>query len=389
MFFSITKRAKENFPNHHTLGKFVISTDNGWQTYESGPYSIVYKGYVDHTHLIWAMDEIIHQTEPKFLGNFCALVYNKISDTLKIQTDLYRSFPIYVDEQEVTNLIKYDRTMWTDSLVEVNSDLSVTETKFDVIGPINDSPITLAQALAEVDAILNEKTQQFIKFKKNPIKVFLSGGVDSLLVYSYLQKHTTCYELIKGQHVDYDHFWLMNSQALSTHWGYSQIHHWREPCVLTSGAPGDEFMLRSPTTSDLFLKSQGVSVYEMMQQPEWQNALHYSYFQSSKNLEIFKNQTIDTSTTGAKLHWNLCNIVANDWQHWHVGNTLTWTPLRDLRIFKILLRLSTNDAIDQIMNSRFSMLLIENNQPGLSKLVSDQKNTGNSMKNLVDFYSKN
>ena len=84
----------------------------------------------------------------------------------------------------------------------------------------------------------------------------------------------------------------------------------------------------------------------------------------------------------------MCNIIVNDWQHWHIGNTLTWTPLRDLRIFKILLRLPINDAIDQIMNSRFSLLLIENNQPGLSKLVSDQKNTGNSMKNLADFYFK-
>ena len=78
----------------------------------------------------------------------------------------------------------------------------------------------------------------------------------------------------------------------------------------------------------------------------------------------------------------LCNIVANDWQHWHLGNTLTWTPLRDLEIFKILLRLPLSHAINQIMNSEFSQFLIERNTPGATRFLSDQKNTGSALKNL-------
>lgn len=390
MFFSIAKQAKQNYPHQYHLGSFVVNTDSGWYKHQAGPYSVVYKGYVDHTQLSLAIDQIINQGSPEFLGNFCALVYNTNSDTLKIQTDLYRSFPIYVADNEITNLVKYDRTIWTDSLIEVNSDLTVNETKVDVIGEIDTTPITLPQALEEVDAILDQKARQFVEFNHYPIKAFLSGGVDSLLVFSYLQKHTNDYELLKCQHIDFDHFWLMNYADISQNWGYAQIHHWTNPCILTSGAPGDEFMLRSPTTADLFLKAQGISVYEMMKQPEWQTCLHYLYFQRDKNLKIFETQTLDPNLrTTKELFWHLCNIVSNDWQHWHIGNTLTWTPLRDLRIFKILLRLSASDAIDQIMNSEFSLALIEKNYPGLSKVVSDKKNAGSSMKNLVDFYSKN
>ena len=390
MFFSIAQQTKQNYPHQYQLGSFVVNTDSGWHTHQSGPYSVVYKGYVDHDHLSLAMDKIISQSTPEFLGNFCALIYNTNTGSLKIQTDLYRSFPIYVSNSEITNLVKYDRTIWTDSVIEINSDLTVNETKVDVIGEIDTTPITLEQALNEVDTILDQKAQQFIKFNHYPIKAFLSGGVDSLLVYSYLQKHTNDYELVKCQHIDFDHFWLMNYSDISQYWGYAQIHHWIDPCILTSGAPGDEFMLRSPTTADLFLKAQGISVYEMMQQPEWQNCLHYLYFQRDKNLKIFETQTLDSNLhTTKQLFWHLCNILLNDWQHWHIGNTLTWTPLRDLRIFKILLRLNTGDAIDQIMNSRFSLELVEKNYPGLSKVVSDRKNAGSSMKNLVDFYSKN
>ena len=59
--------------------------------------------------------------------------------------------------------------------------------------------------------------------------------------------------------------------------------------------------------------------------------------------------------------------------------------MRDLEIFKILLRLSINDALGQIMNSAVSCKLIEQNKPGLIGLISDQKNSGNYMKNLADF----
>lgn len=390
MFFSITRQAKENFPNQYQLGSFVINTDAGWHSYEHDNWQVVYKGYADTGHLDLLLPDILKSQTPAHLGNFCTLAYNRSTDQLSIKTDLYRSFPIYVSDNEITNLVKHNRTMWTDSVVTINSDLTVSETKFDVIGEIDVTTITFDQALTEINTILDQKTQQFVNFKNQPIKVFLSGGVDSLLVYSYLQKYTNDYELVKCQHVDFDYFWLMNSCDISQHWGYSQIHHWRDTCILTSGAPGDEFMLRSPTTSDLFLKFYGISIYKMMQQDEWKNSLHYLYFLRDKNLEIFKNQTIDPMITTTKnLFWNLCNIVVNDWQHWHIGHTLTWTPLRDLRIFKILLRLSVNDAIEQIMNSHFSIALIENNKPGLSKLISDQKNTGSTMKNLVDFYSKN
>ena len=89
--------------------------------------------------------------------------------------------------------------------------------------------------------------------------------------------------------------------------------------------------------------------------------------------------------TKKELQWSLCNNAVNDWQHWHIGNTLTWTPLRDLDIYKMFLRLEPKDAVGQVMDSFISMGLIERNCPGLSNTISDQKNTGNYLKNLADY----
>jgi hypothetical protein len=382
MFFSIGHTAKENFSEHYQLGPFAVSTDAGWHQYRSHSHTAVYKGYADSDHLVNILGHVIGQQEPRLFGNFCVIVYDHDLAQLRIQTDRWRSFPIYLTDSEVTNLVRSSRTAWADSLVSIDQNFEICETKFDPIGPIDTGPVSVEQVTDFIHHRLTEKTQNFLRFNNLPVRAFLSGGVDSLLVYSYLQRFSQNIELVRCNIIEYDRFWLKNSGDIGCHWAYHQIHHWVEPCVLTSGAPGDEFMLRSPTTADLFLKYHDIRITDLLQQQTW---LHTDYFALAKHAELFQTQTVNSEWSETQLHWNLCNMVINDWQHWHLGNTLTWTPLRDLEIFKALLRLPANQAIGQIMNSNISLQLIERNRPGLSGLISDQKNTGNMMSNLSDF----
>jgi hypothetical protein len=387
MFFSITHKAKDNFSKSYQLGSFDIYTDEGWHTASVNDQQVLYKGYADIGTMETMLPTIVHQQEPELRGNFCAIVFDPATNTLQIKTDRYRSFPIYItDNKEITNLLPQAWTAWSDSLITIDQHLRVTEEKFNLVGTINLDSITLDEAVDQIDSILAQRVQGFLQHNTLPIKAFLSGGVDSLLVYSYLQRFTDRYEMVKCQHVDYDRFWLMNSGTIKNHfWGYSQIHHWTEPCILTSGAPGDEYMLRSPTTSDLLLKFNNIRMVDLLNLPTWQGCLHQEYFCMPKNYKIFEKQQLNPDWDREMMWWNLCNIIANDWQHWHLGNTLTWTPLRDLEIFKILLRLPLDIQLTQIMNSDISKVLIDRNSPGLSQLISDQKNAGNALRNLTDF----
>jgi hypothetical protein len=383
MFFSIAPTPQDNFSYFYQLGPFAVSTDAGWHVLQVNQYSCVYKGYVDTDTIISAMDQIIHQSEPKLLGNFCVLAYNLHTGTLEIKTDRYRSFPIYFqDGHEVTNLKHLSQTAWTDSLIKIQQDFQIQESKFDLIGQFDTDPITADEIVEEIHYRLSEKTKNFIAFNSLSIRTFLSGGVDSLLVYSYLQRFTKDFELVKCNIIEYDKFWLQNSGFLSEFWAYSQIHHWIEPCVLTSGAPGDEFMLRSPVTADLFLKYHNLQITDLLTQKNW---LHNDYFNKKKHIDLFQQQNADKTLSQEQFYWQLCNAILNDWQHWHLGNTLTWTPLRDLEIFKLMLRLPISTAIAQIMDSELSRQLIEKNSVGLTRLISDQKNSGNIMKNLADW----
>jgi len=260
----------------------------------------------------------------------------------------------------------------------------VTEVKFDAVGPIETTELTRSQVVSAIVDLLDKKTQSFVSHNQLPVNVYLSGGVDSLLVYSFLQKHTDQYTWINCSHVDYDYFWLKNSGDVRNHWGYKQIHHWTTPCVLTSGAPGDEFMLRSPTTGNMLLMHHNINVFDLLEQTD---CLHREYFLRDKHVKLFQHMLDDEPPIQDQdlLFEQMCHVNLNDWQHWHIGHTLTWTPLRDLEIFKLLLRLPFADQLDQFLNSGISREIIEHNRPGLSHAISTQKNSGNPLANLVDF----
>lgn len=388
MFFSIDTQIKSNFPNHLKIGNFYVSFDNGWRCQETGSSVILYKGYLDEYSIDDTVFDIILSNRPKYLGNFCVINFDKMLETVKIHSDLYRSFPIYFQEGSLSNLEKLSSTAWADSLLEIDKNFKVRETKFDLIGTVDTDIIPENEVLDQIDQILQKKTKQFLLHNTLPIKAFLSGGVDTMLVYSYLQKFTENFEMIKCSHVDHDYFWMHNSGDLKQLWGYTQIHHWSDPCVLTSGAPGDEFTLRNPTQVCRFLKYHGLSLTEMLNGVGYQNCLHHRYFLLSKHLQKYQNLPVETSLHRQQFFWTLCNEVVNDWQHWHLGNTLTWTPLRDLAIFRLLLRLPINSAISQALDSSVSIQLIERNNKDLKKLLSPHKNTGNVLSNLCDFLIK-
>ena len=379
MFFSISPVPHSNFSLHWQTGTVCIDTDNGWESQEHGDQLFIYKGYTDQGRLDQQLLSVSSQT----LGNFCIIAVNKLKQKIRIVADRYRSFPIYFENGHgANNLERLDMTAWTDSVLELDFDLNITEHKVDVIGHIDTLPLTYQSAIDQVHTILTNKTQQFLNNNTLPLKVFLSGGVDTLLVYSYLVAAGAEFELVDYNHLEHDYFWRSNNHLITRNWGYSQIHHWKQPCVLASGAPGDEFMLRSPTTANLFLRRNNTSIPQLLGQfPE---CLHYSYFNLAKHQKIFQEQQPTDQDTS---DWALCNTLVNDWQHWHLGNTLTWTPLRDLEIIKILLRMPLTNAINQIMDSEFSKQLIERNTPGATQFLSDQKNTGPALKNLNLLFS--
>ena len=177
MFFSVSKFPKNNFSKLYKLGPFDVYTDEGWRVTRILNQEIVYKGYANSGNLGQLLPDILNNDQPQLLGNFCAIIYNPSTKTIKIKTDRYRSFPIYIHEQsEITNLSKSTKVVWADSLINVGAAYVHWEVKFDAVVPIDTSAITLDQALTEISQILDKSTQDFLSNNHLPVRVHLSGG---------------------------------------------------------------------------------------------------------------------------------------------------------------------------------------------------------------------
>ena len=387
MFFHISKTSQNNFPyNYHTTN-FVISLDEGWsQTVDSNNNTIWFKGYLDRGNLRNNISAIIEEIEPTYPGNFCAI--RVTPNGINLRSDRQRSFPIWIGDKIVTNLAKQSTTIWADDVIDIDNEFTVDHHYFDLIGSISTQTNSLEQVIEKVDSILSNKTQLFLDGLTDPIKIFLSGGIDTALVFSYVQKYTDNYEIVNCSHCDYDYFYLKNHGTLSKLWGYNQIHHWNSPCVLASGAPGDEYMIRSPTTANLLLLHHGTDILALLAD-NYQNCLHSLYFNNPRYFEMWSDQASKNNHDSLdEVIRTCCNYNMNDWQHWHFGNTLTWTPLRDIEIFKLIASLPLLDLAEQIMNSALSKELIKRNNPKILTYLSTKKNSENYLENLVSFYCK-
>jgi len=384
MFFYVSKQHQSNFPHNHKTKNFVISLDEGWsQTRDQHGNDIWYKGYLDADNLPDKVIEISAEEDPKHSGNFCVI---KVFDQgLVIRSDKLRSFPLwYHSVMGLTNLRPIGETYWTDSYVMLDNNLQLIHSKFDAIGNIDITTLSLSQVCNSVDKILESKIQTFVNRLDKPLKIFLSGGIDTALIFSYIRKYTKDYELVKYSHCDYDYFYLKNHGYLSQLWGYNQIHHWHESCYLSSGAPGDEFTARSPVTANLLLLAHGTSIPKLMSDPRYKDSLHYAYYDKEKYYQLWEEQSKTYNCKSLEETIRLCcNYNINDWQHWHMGNTLTWTPLRELEIFKLIANLQIEDLKDQVMNSAVQKELIKRNDPLILDYLSNKKNDLNYMENLT------
>jgi len=164
------------------------------------------------------------------------------------------------------------------------------------------------------------------------------------------------------------------------------MHTWGDlPTILVSGACGDEFFLRGPYTCNLLMLHFGYDIIKLLENDK--ECYHYWYFTKDVNKEIFEEQIKKKD----KKYWFLIdryrtfnyvlNNLVNDHQHWHIDNTLFFTPFKDIQITETLLCLQKDALVGQMLNADLSKELIRKNDPNVLNLLSKYKNF-NSLQNL-------
>jgi hypothetical protein len=336
---------------------------------------VVYKGYCD----TMPMSQVLQQSD-SLPGNYCIVRF--LDTGIDLSTNLHRSFPLWYTDGLITNL-PTDIPMtqaWSNNRVTVDSDWNIVVTELHpTLEPLS-GKITWEQALDQISQLLDQTTQDFFINNQPDLRVFFSGGVDTLLIYSLLKRNQKSFELINYAHYEQDLFTTQNQQSLNQLWGYRQIHHWTAPSCIATGSHGDEYFLRGPEIIAMLTAWHNLDFANIIgQYPE---SYHSRYFAKQEHVwqDAWqkRDQWQEQYPTATDLHRQILNFLCNDYQHWHLGNTLTWTPFKNIEIVRILLQVSIEDLLDQFVNATLTKQLIAQSDTRLLSALSRWKNWNSS-----------
>ena len=104
------------------------------------------------------------------------------------------------------------------------------------------------------------------------------------------------------------------------------------------------------------------------------HSYHSHYLALKKNRHYFSNKkTFDTSSKKNTVDHILNNLI-NDHQHWHIDETICFTPFKNIAIPGIMLNLPKQNVIEQLLEAQFNKDLIIRNNPDDLRLLSNSKN---------------
>ena len=358
MFFSLSKDKDLRFPNHDQFGSWYFCHDDGW----TNNGNTWFKGY-DHP-------EAGH-------GNYLKFCLDK--DIIKLEHDRLRSCPLWWDSSipMLTNLIGTGSQIWADETITIGN-LNLINSKTDVYGNISLDTLTMDCVVENVCNNLKKKASALNSIDSQSKKLFVTGGIDTLTLLALIKNLDIDCEIIDYEHFEYDYFTNNNLKDIrNQNWAYQQIHHWRTPTILITGSCGDEFMFRGPYTIAIWAAWHDINMEKLLTNSE---GYHVGYFNKPVNLNIFKDYYYRRNEIKSKypekidLIKQILNANVNDHQHWHLGNTTTWTPFKDIELTKLVLRLDPVDLLTQIIDAKINKNIIERLwSPGL-QLISTTKN---------------
>ncbi len=368
MFFVLSRDQLAHFPNSFPLkNDWVLSTDEGWTHTQSLNTDYYFKGYLDR-------DEHFSVGS----GSFLCIEQNAIGEIL-FHFPKERSFPLFYSTAlgRVSNFFHQDEsTLAYNQIFKVDRhNHFLTETRFVLPTPLlprqKDSNV-----IDELYEYLLVKIRTFFLISRPRVKLFLSGGLDTLCLYSFLIKENIPFDILTDEHYEIDPFTNAWKDQLKGFWAYNQIHHWREETVLVSGANGDESLLRGPQMGSLILASYGMDPVVLLQ-TKYRDSYNSRYLSREKNFKIlnrWRDSLHEQQETGYDLGTEILVKSIFDYQHWHLNKTLTYTPFKDVMLTKILLQASPELICDQFFEGTVTKALIARNNPLLLRYLSRYKN---------------
>lgn len=349
MFFYIGNHTQNLLTKVHDK----LFLDDGWSTKDN----LWYKGYSTDCVLHDNINNIVNGYMPN--GIWCIIQYTGTG--YMIYHPHMRGFPIYKNENDITNL-QLDGFSLERCTLEYNN---LYNEYTDVINNIT--------------SILIENCQKFYNNYKQPFEVWCTGGVDSLTLIGILEYAKLPYNIyiakpkeFKGNIRDFEgsiseYISPLLSKMQNDRWGYEILSNFQNPKILTTGFYGDEFVCRGPYQLNYLANCNNSTILDLVKPSDYM----YRYLKRTNAKENFKKITIDESLAKSKIKKSL----GNDYQIWHLDNTITFCPYFDERIIDNVLSLPVDVILGKSLDATIQKDVLKNCFSDIIQLLDTHKNT--------------
>ena len=375
MFFSISRQIDPRFDYCYSVPGWKINVDQGWHSQQTQRQLVLFKGYCDQFSMQHLID--MWPTTHHLTGNFCVITAG--IDGVRISHSQPRPFPLWYGQDTITNFAEGKHLLacvWADASVYINS---AGEFCFEKNSTLDWTlrPLTTDQVVQQTVDLLITHATQFKKHHPVPINIYRTGGVDTALIQA-LCNNVGIPNVLIDQTVTPTGFMAKNKSTLDQFWAYQQLHFWEYDSCIATGSHGDEYFLRGPDDIALITAWHNIDFLSLLERnPE---CYHYHYFNRDVNRNKFQSQYDQRSQLKVLYPtWNdLClqilNMLSNDHQHWHLGKTMTWTPLKEITVAQWCLNLPIDELIDNFLNATITKKCIEKLDISLLESINFFKN---------------
>jgi hypothetical protein len=391
MQFEISSNTNLKYTNNVKISDdLYFKSDIGWTTFTKNSAIVYFKGYQISEYTDEGfIDEIIGDPVPKFNGLFIAVIcYTNGKTVVTFDIDRgthiqYNTSPIFVSTMLNTGC-ESNNLGGQEYIVIDNNTLSTKS--YDLFkNYLNFDPMTEEEVLTSIDTVIRNNFKKMLDKNKDPIIVMITGGVDTLIGFSYLKQYTDNFKILTYEHIDFTDFICKNWASFKKRNSSEGLLHFKGSKLILAGGWGDERLIRDPRICNLNFKLHGSSIleeienhvgeyqYQIAQTPAYKNAyIEQQNIPSMNKIETFREM------------YNI-NVHVRGWGH--VEENLYFSPLKDLQITNYMLRLPYEVQKKQLFNGYLSKKLIERNDPDLLQYISKYKNH-NCFENVYKMFEK-
>lgn len=337
--------------------------DDGWYPAQIHNRKIWYKGYSTECRLKDNISNILDGYKPA--GKWIV-----ITDKYEIYHPVLRGFPVYEHEDSLTTFWLPDYTMKL----------------YDNEQPVNNSPIIFDDAASGITDCLLENIENFFRYNElsERINMIFSAGLDTLTVWTALNHVTKDYNLFINPKI-YKNVGTIDYETdlfpfLKSHFGYEVNNFYKKLNWHITGFYGERTLLREVDTAHIVANHLGVKVIDVLTEND------YLYHFMRRPSSLINNHPTYKSELMVK---KACyNKIFYDNQMWHLDNNFTFSPLQDIRMSKIVYRMSINDIVENQKNGTIQRKIIEKLNPDMLSILARYKNYGDMWKGFNNNFSK-